>query len=104
MSYILVHTEILVAKEKIRDDAMKSYFDRNAALRQRDLPTSLKHINDIVLIVKHKSGVIETGKEYVYREFVDENGEAFFLNSGIETDKVAIRNNFYPQIVSNQIK
>lgn len=99
----LVHIEIKIATEPIRDDSFQVYVDRNNALRKLGRSTSLKNINDIVLIVKHKKGIIEIGAQYVYREFVDENGEVFYLNSNPEMDKICIKNELYPKIINKHL-
>ena len=103
MSYTLIHTEILVATETIRCDGVKSFFDKTEHLKKKELTLSLKHQGDIVVIVKNKLGNIKQGSKYVYREFVDEQGELHVLNTGIDMDKVAKRNELYPSIIQNQI-
>lgn len=104
MAYTLINTETKTATEVIRCDAFQSYYDHNTYMRKNGRETSLKFNNDIVVIVRNKNGVIDAGKKYVYREFVDENGEVFVLNSGIEMDKVAIRNGLYSPIILKQLK
>ena len=104
MPYTLVHTEIKTATEDLKCDAVRSYLDRNESLRKSGKSTDFKFKNDIVVIVRRKTGLIKKGDDYIYREFVDENGDIHFLQSNIDMDKVAIKNEFYNQIILNQIK
>lgn len=104
MGYKLINTEILTAHEDMVCDAMASYYDSRRAHRVQGKELSLIFMNDIVCIVKNKFGVLKKGSLYIQRTFVDENAEALFLNSSIEMDKVAIRNNLFPKIINNQLK
>lgn len=103
MNYTLTHTEIRIATEEITCDAMRSYVDMNYALRMKGMETTLKHKNDIVAIVRNKSAKIKPGQEYIYREFVDEGGQIYFMCSVIEMDQVAKRNKLYPKLILNQL-
>lgn len=103
MGYVLINTEMLTAQEDILCDAMASYYDSRRAHRSSGKELSLVFMNDIVCIVKNKFGVLKKGSLYIQRTFVDENGEALFLNSGIDMDRVAIRNNLFPKMINNQL-
>jgi len=103
MGYVLINTEMLTAQEDILCDAMASYYDSRRGHRSSGKELSLVFMNDIVCIVKNKFGVLKKGSLYIQRTFVDENGEALFLNSGIDMDRVAIRNNLFPKMINNQL-
>ncbi len=103
MTFTLILTEIRVATEQVRDDALECYFNPGGELTKYGCTGELEFKNDIMTIARFKKGFIEPGKEYVYREFVNENGRVGFMCSGVEMDKIALRNNLYPTFIINQI-
>lgn len=103
MEYTYIGTEIKIAKEQIRCDAISSWEEWMIKEVPVGEKKELKHRDDIMKLFPNRKGIMP-GAEYIERTFVDEDGQVFILNSLPTTDKVAIRNEFYHPVILNQIK
>ncbi len=97
MPYKYIGSATKICGRIIPCDIVRYFFDSG--------PRKLVVTGDIVILLKYKNKMIESGQEYLEHSIVDEDtGEELALNCFPELDKVAKRNNLFPQEVLNQIK
>lgn len=99
----LIDTQFITATEKLRCDAVTSFYDLITQSRRAGKDFTLKYFGDLAVIMKNKFGWINPGDIYIERTFVDEEGEATVLKSLPDMDKVCIRNKIYHPLIINQI-